>query len=240
MWKRSHRLAATTFHACLMFNYLKYNFKIFIYLIVFIGHSSSISGSYDDFFLAIERNNAYDLNALLERGFDPNTVNPKGQPALLVALQTNAFATAEALVAQPLIHIEVRTAKDESALMLAALKGRFALCRQMLERNADVNKPGWTPLHYAATGGHAEIVRLLLEHYAYIDAESPNGSTPLMMAAMYGTSDVVAVLLEAGADPSLRNALGLSALDFATKAKATVSVELIAAAIRRSKAQTGW
>jgi ankyrin repeat protein len=29
-----------------------------------------------------------------------------------------------------------------------------------------VNKPGWAPLHYAASGGHVAILRLLLDKYA--------------------------------------------------------------------------
>ncbi|MBY0412308.1 MAG: ankyrin repeat domain-containing protein, partial [Burkholderiaceae bacterium] len=63
----------------------------------------------------------------------------------------------------------------------------------------------------------ADIVRLLLENYAYIDAPSPNGTTPLMMAAQYGSSAVVQLLLQEGADPGLRNQLGLSAADFALR-----------------------
>ena len=34
----------------------------------------------------------------------------------------------------------------------------------------------------ASTGGHTEIIRVLLDHYAYIDAAAPNGTTPLMIS----------------------------------------------------------
>ncbi|MFZ9182625.1 MAG: ankyrin repeat domain-containing protein, partial [Hylemonella sp.] len=61
------------------------------------------------------------------------------------------------------------------------------------------------------------------------DAESPNGTTPLMMAAMYGSPAAVKVLLEAGADPSIQNNLGLSALDFANQVKRQDSAALIQA-----------
>jgi ankyrin repeat protein len=54
--------------------------------------------------------------------------------------------------------------KDESPLMMAALKGHTALARKLIARDADVNKPGWAPLHYAATGGHLEMMELLLEN----------------------------------------------------------------------------
>jgi ankyrin repeat protein len=124
--------------------------------------------------------------------------------------------------------------------MMAALKGHTELARKLIERNADVNKTGWTPLHYAATNGQVAIMELLLENHAYIDAESPNGTTPLMMAAQYGTRDAVKLLLEAGADPNLKNQLGLSALDFAMRANRRDAAELISSSVRSAQPKGKW
>ncbi|MCV4600843.1 ankyrin repeat domain-containing protein, partial [Escherichia coli] len=82
-------------------------------------------------------------------------------------------------------------------------------CEKLISRGADVNKTGWTPLHYAASQEDVRIVRLLLDHHAYIDAESPNKTTPLMMAARYGSEEIARHLLDEGADPTLRNERGL-------------------------------
>jgi ankyrin repeat protein len=101
------------------------------------------------------------------------------------------------------------------------------VCRQLIVADADVNKPGWTPLHYASTKGHLDIINLLLENNAYIDAESPNGTTPLMMAAQYGTPEAVKLLLNAGADPLIKNGLGLTAFDFATRADRPDAIRLL-------------
>jgi ankyrin repeat protein len=79
-----------------------------------------------------------------------------------------------------------------------------------------VNREGWTPLHYAASKGHREMMRLLLENDAYIDSESANGTTPLMMAAFSKSPLAVKLLLEEGADPTLVNNGNASALDIAT------------------------
>ena len=92
----------------------------------------------------------------------------------------------------------------------------------------------------AASAGNVQLVQLLLDNFAYIDAESPNGSTPLMMAARYGSADAVKVLLDAGADPTLKNAQGLSAVDFAQKAQRNDSANLITAAIRARKSNGAW
>ncbi|MDR7305192.1 ankyrin repeat domain-containing protein [Rhodoferax saidenbachensis] len=219
---------------------MKYWFKLALYLFVFIGFSASKAGSYEDFFKAIARDDVDGITQLLARGFDPNTVNPKGVPGLLIALQEPSPKVAAVLLEHPDLEVEVRTAQDESPLMLAALRGYTELCAKLIERDADVNKPGWAPLHYAATNSHIAIMQLLLDNHAYIDAASPNGSTPLMMAAMYGNASAVKMLLEAGADPTLKNGIGLTAIDFANRVKKAESVEILAAFIRARRAKGSW
>ncbi|MES2950081.1 MAG: ankyrin repeat domain-containing protein [Pseudomonadota bacterium] len=215
-------------------------FRYIVYLVVSIGFSAVNAGSYDDFFLAIQRDDAGAVRGLLTRGFDPNTVNPKGVHGLVVALQVPAPKVIAALLEIPATQAEVRTVNDESPLMLAALKGYLEVCQQLIARGADVNKPGWTPLHYAATGGHLAIMRLLLDNHAYIDAASPNGSTPLMMAARYGTRDAVQLLADAGADPTVKNAVGLTAIDFALQVQRDDVVAVIAKAVQKFVGKGSW
>jgi len=191
--------------------YFKYIFQV----IVFSCINTAIAGSYEDFFLAAESNDVPTLQRLLQRGFDANTPGPKGQSALLTAIRQNASQAALVLAKWPDTRVDERTADDETALMLAAFHNLLPVAEALIQRQADVNKPGWTPLHYAATKAHVPMMRLLLENHAFIDAPSPNGTTPLMMAAHYGTPQATKLLLEEGADPRLKNHLGLSALDFA-------------------------
>ena len=215
-------------------------FKLYIYLIVLTGYSLANAGSYDDFFVAIKQDDASTINVLLKRGFDPNTLDSKGQSGLYLAVRDQSLKAAAALIVWPKTNVELRTAQDESPLMMASLKGQLDLARKLVDRGADVNKPGWAPLHYAATNGHLKIMELLLNENAHIDAASPNGTTPLMMAAHYGSPAAVKLLLEAGADPTIRNQLGLTAIDFAYRANRTDAAEMIAEAIRRSKPKGKW
>lgn len=207
--------------------------KIFVFIAFIFSNSFGLAGSYEDFFKAVQSDNVRVVQGLLQRGFDPNTVNPQGVSALMLAVREPSPKVAELLAAHPKTKVEVRNEKDESALMLAALKGHLSLVQKLVENDADVNKTDWAPLHYAASGGHVPVIMYLLDHSAYIDAESPNGTTPLMMAAMYGSPEAVKALIQSGADPTLKNQLGLSALDFAVRGNRPNSIELMHAGLAR-------
>ncbi len=186
-----------------------------VYLVVATYVSSALAGAYEDFFIAVKRNDGRTITALAGRGFDPNTRDPKGQLALILALQSENLAVAEALMALPETRVDLVNEAGESALMMAALRGLDDWCRRLLARGAPVNKAGWTPLHYAATGPDPNIVALLLERGAAVDAEAPNKTTPLMMAARYGKEDSVKLLLARGADLKRTNDQNMTAADFA-------------------------
>ena len=95
-----------------------------------------------------------------------------------------------------------------------------------------------SPLMMASLKGQLEVAKKLID--AYIDAESPNGTTPLMMAAHYGTPAAVKLLLESGADATLKNQLGLNAVDFANRGNRKDAAELITAALRDKQPKGKW
>ena len=196
-----------------MTNYFKY----FLYLYVFIGYSLSNAGSYDDFISAVTFDQPAVIEKLLARGFDPNTPSEKGTPGLLLAIQSESPKSAMLLAKYPQTNVNVHNQLGETPLMLAAINNQIDLAKVLIARGADVNHPGWTPLHYAASRGHREMMRLLLDNEAYIDSEAANGTTPLMLAAYSAPPLAVKLLLEEGADPTLLNNGNASALDLALR-----------------------
>ena len=186
----------------------------------------------DDYFTAIKNDNDGVLVTVLFRGFDANTLDSEGRHGLHVALMEGSLKVAKTLLDLSGTKVDTRSKNDETPLMMAALKGNTVFAKRLIARGADVYKTGWTPLHYAATGGHVEMIKLLLENHAYIDTESPNKTTPLMMAAQYGDAESVKLLITEGADISLKNDQGMTALDFARFGESRASFDVLTAVIK--------
>ena len=180
----------------------------------------ALAVTYDsvDFFRAVNVDNADAVSRMLAAGLDPNQLDPRDQPALILALQGESLKVAKVLWDAKGIDIDVRNRVGETPLMMAALKAEVDAASALVAHGAAVRKDGWSPLHYAATGGSAAIVNMLLAKGAVLEARSPNGTTPLMMAARYGNEEAVDALLAAGADRTLKNDLGMDASAFAASA----------------------
>lgn len=195
----------------MMRKYFRVSFYLFVITVVFNANANS----YVDFFRAVNVDNVGTVAELLNRGFDPNTVSESGQVALYLAMREDCPKVATVLLSSPALKIDATNAVGETALMMAALKGRLDWAKKLLDRGAQVQKPGWSPVHYAASGPSTELLALLLDRGADINARAPNGSTPLMMATSFGTEDSVKLLVQRGADKKLLNDRNLSAADLA-------------------------
>ena len=99
---------------------MRINFKIFLYLYVFIGFSISKAGAFDDFFKDIVFDQVPVVGNLIYRGMDPNTPTEKGEPALVFAVRSGAHKSVAFLLKQPGIQVDATNTADETALMLAA------------------------------------------------------------------------------------------------------------------------
>ena len=93
-------------------------------------------------------------------------------------------------------------------LLLAMEKQRFALAEQFIKSGVDVNyqyplirnyADGMTPLLYASKWNNPELVKLLLENGANINARSKDGNTALSIAQTNGNGPIYYYLLEHGA-----------------------------------------
>ncbi|RXZ38921.1 ankyrin repeat domain-containing protein [Oxalobacteraceae bacterium CAVE-383] len=203
-------------------DYRRHAAAVLACLVMLAAPCAAFADTLSDFFRAVKNDNYTVVKSLLERGLSPNLVEEtRGDSGLILALREDSKRVFDILINTPGIDLEIRARNGDSALMIASYKGNVAAVKALLAKEAQVNNQGWTALHYAAAIGNDEIVRMLLEESAYIDAESPNSTTPLMMAAGSGRVTTVKLLLDEGADPTLKNNVGMTALDFAQEARQT-------------------
>jgi len=116
--------------------------------------------------------------------------------------------------------LEAYSSDGWTPLHLAAFFGHAELAGALLDRRAQIearstNPMKNTPLHAAVAGGRLEVVKLLLNHGADVNACQEGGWTPLQAAAQNGNREIVEVLLAQGADVHARASNNQSALDLA-------------------------
>ena len=90
-------------------------------------------------------------------------------------------------------------------LLNACRTGNMEVAQEMLREEVYINtwnkeEEGRTPLQYAAREGHVDIVKMLIENDAKVNATDFNDCTALHHAARGGHVDVVKVLIQNGAD----------------------------------------
>jgi uncharacterized protein len=172
--------------------------------------------AYADFNRAIATDDARTVTGLLERGMDPDTVNEKGEPALMTAAREGAPAVVKALI-QARVKVNVKNGFGDTPIMIAALNGHLPVVKLLREAGAEINRPGWTPLQYAAVNGHDAVIEYLLLSGADLALVAPNGVTPLMLAVHANKAETVKLLIGYGFDVSARNDKGETALAWAQR-----------------------
>lgn len=148
---------------------------------------------------------------------DQNT----GFTALIHATQNNQENIVKLLLQVPNIDINVQDKEGFTALMWASINGNENITKLLLQaRNINFNaqnKVGSTALMLAIGYGHDNIVKLLLQ-VPGIDFNAQNyiGSTALMNAVTNKNINMVKILLDAGADSTIKNKFGKTALAYAS------------------------
>eukprot|EP00937_MAST-01D_sp_MAST-1D-sp2_P004824 g4824.t1 len=114
----------------------------------------------------------------------------------------------------------------QEALGIAARGGDLAQLQRLMtgvpakRQRALLSSRGWhgkTPLYWAATYGHEDVVQFLLQSKVDVNAASKGGHTALMGASFTGQTAVVRLLLQHKASRFRADAQGRSAVQHATR-----------------------
>ena len=195
----------------------KYSHFFPAFLLCFSGLiTAQTADQITDFTKAAKFDDVSEVQSLIKAGVSPNALDPSGNPMLIVAIRDKSIKVTDLLLANPVTNVNLTNKSGENALMLAAFDGELALVKNLvLEKKAAVNKPGWAPIHYAATNGHLDITKFLMANGAQVNSLSPSETTPLMMSIGSGNDQLIKYLLDNGADLRLRNHEGYTAIDVA-------------------------
>ena len=161
-------------------------------------------------------------NKLLNEGAkvdEPNEGKWSATP-LYWSLSECKFETAELLLKKG-ANVNSTDSYGYSPLQVAASckKVELSCIEQLLQKGADVNykskSNGFTSLHYATSSGSVDVVKLLLDKGADINALDNKGTTPLMLAVKNNSLPIAKLLLERGADVNLRDKHKKNAMSYA-------------------------
>ena len=160
------------------------------------------------------------LKARITSSVDVNQVNDHGRALIHLAA---VYGTPESLLflIDAGAYISTRNNFGQTALHLAVDGGSAENIRALLRNGADVNasdKFQISPLHKAVSLGASgstkgDNVALLLSAGAEVNAKNEQGETPLHLASRLGIERAVELLLEYGADITIRDKSGNTAID---------------------------
>lgn len=173
----------------------------------------------NDFVVAARSGDFDKVKALFEKGIDPNVKNNKGRAGLMGASNSGQVGMVNLLLARG---ADVNATDGEGCTALrdavtAVVKdpteadgwrwGHYRIAQMLLDNGAlpNIQRRVWAPLLCAASHGSNDIVTLLLNHGADIEAKTDTGMTALARAIYDGQVETVRILLEAGADVNTRD-----------------------------------
>ena len=179
-------------------------------------------------------NHADVMEVLIDAGADIEVKNESGHNAgrspLLVASQRGNLRVVEVLVRAG-AGVCVTDNGGETCLTRAAACGhtetvRTLLCMPEVDENQS-NSWYCTSLHLAATRKHSDVVQVLIDAGADVEAKNDMGCSPLYFACEAGKLETVKMLVEAGADVCVVDGNGIPGLLIAAAGGHTETVRYL-------------
>ena len=191
-------------------------------LLIDAGANVSTANRYgvNALYLAAHTTDAQTTRELLAAGADANASLPEGETALMTAAKAGSAEIVRLLLAGDARSALPGNAATEIAPTTTS-SGYFAVAGVSagIKNRADPNaKEGWhgqTALMWAAAEGHADVVRLLIEAGANVNAANQAGQTAVHSATIRGSTANIQYLADHGADLNAKDLKGHTPLDIA-------------------------
>ncbi|MGB0892937.1 MAG: ankyrin repeat domain-containing protein [Parashewanella sp.] len=163
------------------------------------------------------------LRKLIAAGLKVDTKSKEAQTALLYSIDMDNKKCVSLLL-QHGANTDIQSPTGSAAIHLAIHKKHHDCLKLLLEKDANPNLEdarGQTPLQLAVSTHDARALKLLLANHTQLDLNATNGQgeTACILAARLGYSKCLNMLIAAGADTSIQDSNGHTALDHAIREK---------------------
>ncbi|XP_034405166.1 ankyrin repeat and protein kinase domain-containing protein 1 isoform X2 [Cyclopterus lumpus] len=185
-----------------------------------VNIDSANSRGYTPLHLAALKAHTGICRQLLTKGASPNCRTLQGWTPMHLAALRGHEATVVQLESQGSC-VNAGGENGWTPLHLACHQGEPEVVAKLLAAKADPNmsedSKGWTPLHVACASASYPSVLHLISHHADVNAVNSGKVTPLHLAAQHGCISIVKALLLNGADRTLLDSSGSTALNVAQR-----------------------
>ena len=201
---------------------------------------------------AVKFNKLEMVTFFVEKGLDVNALTKRQGTTLHIAAVANADNRVVPYLIEKGADVNRRDGDGCNPLMIALLYYRGGVAKHLIEAGTDVTHTDFarnTALHYATAPSYAlpgtvtrmDIVKLLVEKGADVNAKNEAGLTPLMKASQMLNPSIAIYMIEKGANINEQDMFGKTALMFAaeTSKADTVKVLLEKGADKTLRTNTG-
>ena len=162
--------------------------------------------------LASQNGHVDAMNVLLRAGADRTIKDAVGDTWIRYAIRGGCSKEVLQFIIDQGADVNATSEVNGTPLMLASQNGNVDATNVLLSAGADrtiKDAVGDTWIHYAIRGGcSTEVLQLIIDKGADVNATSEVSGTPLMLASQNGNVDAMNVLLRAGADQTIKDAVG--------------------------------
>lgn len=177
-------------------------------------------GAIELFLKAAEENAVETLRVAIKNGVPVDSRDGQSRTALLIATYQNSVEAARFLIDAG-ADVNAKDDLQDSPYLYAGAEGKLDILKMTIAAGADlssVNRYGGTALTPAAHHGHEDVVRYMLTTNVDVDQINHLGWTALLEAVILGDGGptyqrIVTLLVDAGADLSIRDGNGKTAMD---------------------------
>eukprot|EP00732_Lithocolla_globosa_P003187 Lithocolla_globosa_v1_NODE_2425_length_2012_cov_13.446091.p1 type:complete len:616 gc:universal NODE_2425_length_2012_cov_13.446091:1976-129(-) len=158
---------------------------------------------------------------LLEKGADVDVMDEKTLMTPLMAAAKQGHVEICHLLLLHCANVHQQDLLKNTPLHWCCSSGSKRILQMLLVYDCSVNlaekENGYTPLHYAVIGNHADIVPLLIHCHSNPNLPDIDGLVPLHHAARKGLFEMVEVLTSMGCDVNVSDAFGVRPLHLSVR-----------------------